>query len=203
VISDKLKKELLESLLIFIIIFSVFAIGPFLLSGVWPPFTSILSGSMEPNINTGDMVFIVDNERFVSDSSSIYGVSPTENKEIESFNEYGDVIIFYPNGDETETPVIHRADLYVEEGENWVSEIDDDFLSINSCSTIANCPAPHNGFITIGDNNSEYDQIGGISEPVKEEWIIGKAKYRVPFVGSFRNAIEYIFGKFTITVVHM
>ncbi len=200
-ISDKLKKELLESLLIFILVFSIFALGPFLLSGVWPPFTSILSGSMEPNINTGDMVYIVDNERFVSDSNSIYGVSPAENEETKSFNEYGDVIIFYPNGDDTKTPVIHRADVYVEKGDDWVSEVDNNLL--RACNNVENCPAPHNGFITIGDNNSEYDQIGGISEPVKEEWIIGKAQYRVPFVGLVRNTIEYIFGKFTIPALYM
>lgn len=204
---DKYKNDVIETIVIFIVVFIIVGLGPFLVSGVWPPFTSVLSDSMEPNINTGDIVFIVDNERYVSDNNSFAGVSPMENGAVNSFNEYGNIIVFYPDGDKTNIPVIHRAAFYVEEDENWVQKVNKNSLISNSCSEISNCPAPHNGLITIGDNNSNYDQITGLSEPVKEEWIIGKAKYRIPYIGTIRNAMEHISPSITVpqyspTVLH-
>jgi hypothetical protein len=62
---DDLKKyiiDIIEPALHFILIFTLIIGVPFFISGVWPPFVSILSESMEPNIDTGDMVFIVDND---------------------------------------------------------------------------------------------------------------------------------------------
>lgn len=46
----------------------------------------------------------------------------------------------------------------------------------------------HTGYITKGDNNSGSDQGSPISglealEPVKDEWVIGKALFAVPMVG--------------------
>jgi signal peptidase len=46
----------------------------------------------------------------------------------------------------------------------------------------------HAGYITKGDNNIASDQgstIAGLGtlEPVKEEWVIGKALFVVPLVG--------------------
>jgi signal peptidase len=51
--------------------------------------------------------------------------------------------------------------------------------------------APHAGYITKGDNevtNRYYDQQGQVSYmlPVKEEWVIGVAKYRIPYIGYLR-----------------
>jgi signal peptidase len=74
------------------------------------------------------------------------------------------------------TPVIHRAIYFVEEGEQmWEGGPE----------------APHEGYITKGDNmktNSFYDQQGQISylSPVKEEWIIGVARYKIPYIGHIR-----------------
>jgi signal peptidase len=49
-------------------------------------------------------------------------------------------------------------------------------------------PSTHSGYITKGDNNIASDQgsaIAGLGalEPVKEEWVIGKALFAIPFVG--------------------
>ncbi|MFL9629275.1 S24/S26 family peptidase, partial [Aeromonas jandaei] len=41
----------------------------FSLSGVWPPMVAIESGSMEPNMQPNDLVFMTDNERFVDDAA--------------------------------------------------------------------------------------------------------------------------------------
>ncbi len=52
-------------------------------------------------------------------------------------------------------------------------------------------PAPYSGYITKGDNvvtNKHFDQEGQISylTPVKDEWIIGTAQYRIPYLGYIR-----------------
>jgi signal peptidase len=167
------------------IIISLILIGiPFLISGVWPPFVSVISDSMEPTMSRGDMIFIVENERF-SDESDIEGIEVAEQE-----GEDGDVIVYRPNGQKNKTPVIHRAVLYVEEGENWVKKADSRYLSSNSCAFTSNCPAPNSGFITLGDSNNRYDQSVGISSPVKEEWVIGKAKQKIPFVGWIRVTLS-------------
>ncbi len=49
-------------------------------------------------------------------------------------------------------------------------------------------PAPHAGYITKGDNidtNKQVDQATSISklQPVKEEWIIGVARWKIPLIG--------------------
>ncbi|GAI60035.1 unnamed protein product [marine sediment metagenome] len=71
-----------------------------------------------------------------------------------SFNDYGDVIIYRPNGFSSATPIIHRAMHLVEKGEEMPG----------------GKPAPHAGYITKGDNNQRPDQPG--YEPVKPKWII-------------------------------
>lgn len=183
--------EFIESALYFILIFTIVVGIPFMISGVWPPFVSILSESMEPNINTGDMVFVVDNERY-TDNTVYGGVNTMENETRKSFNEYGDVIVFNRDGDNSSVPVIHRAAFYVEEDENWIHRANKNKLSSLSCNEIENCPAPNEGIITIGDNNKGYDQAAGITKPVKEDWIIARAQYRIPLLGLIRNGIEAI-----------
>lgn len=39
----------------------------FTVSGVWPPLVAVESGSMEPNMERGDLIFVVDDDRFVGD----------------------------------------------------------------------------------------------------------------------------------------
>lgn len=164
-----------------------FIIGiPYLISGIWPPFVSVISDSMEPKMERGDMVFIVENERYES-NNSIGGID-VENEGSSA----GDVIVYIPNGDSTETPVIHRAIEYVDKGEDWTDQIDSEDLSSNSCDVIANCPAPHSGFITLGDANSRVDQDARISSPVKEEWIVGKSVQTIPYLGWIRIAFSSI-----------
>lgn len=127
----------------------------------------IQSSSMEPTIEEGEKeLIILENSPTVSYPDSVDG-----KYEIES---NGDVIVFYPDGDESETPVIHRAIMYVEEDENWYDNHNISSESSNdSCLEIEYCPAPNSGFITKGDGNGYFDQEAGISKPVNESWIIG------------------------------
>lgn len=173
------------------IIASVF----FLLTGLTSPFVAVSSGSMEPHINTGDLVVIAayspDDPPPLAGNGEITTVreSRTQNTAYTSFSEPGDVIVFTREGGGT--PVIHRAHFWVEEGENWVTDADPAYLGdVESCAEIQTCPAPNDGYITAGDNNGVYDQVRADYTPVQKPRIIGIAQYRVPWLGWIRIGIE-------------
>ncbi len=178
----------------------------FAVSGVWPPLVAVESGSMEPNMERGDLIFVVADDRFVGDDSiGDTGVVPAQDAQesgYETFGEPGDVIIFKPDGSDFETPIIHRAHFWVEEGENWVdTRANEEYVNGASCDEVTTCPAAHDGFITKGDNeatNPTYDQFarGGNpqSDVVRPDWITGKAQYRIPYLGHVRLTFDSILG---------
>lgn len=170
------------------------------ISGVWPPLVAVESGSMEPNMERGDLIFIVDDDRFVGDdpiegTGIVTAESGLENGH-ERFGESGDVIIFRPDGDDHRTPVIHRAHFWVEEDENWIDRADEDFVGDATCDDVQTCPANHAGFVTKGDANSGYDQYqsGARTDVVKDEWVTGKAIVRIPWLGHIRLIFDTILG---------
>lgn len=175
----------------------VLAIGLvlFAISGVWPPMVAVESGSMEPNMERGDLVLIVDNERFVPEAAvetdgESTGVVP-ENIARETgettFGGYGDVIVYNPNGNTGHTPIIHRAKFWVEEGENWYDRAEPSTTgAADNCAELHHCPAPNAGFITKGDMNANTDQATQLSAPVRPEWIVATAEVRVPYLGHVR-----------------
>ncbi|WFN36322.1 S26 family signal peptidase [Methanomicrobium antiquum] len=144
-----------------------------LVSGTWPAVVAVESESMVPNMNIGDLVFVVSADRYGDLQTWEDGLSSGYAK----FNNYpdkqgnsvfGDVIIYRPNGDDSVHPIIHRAYGWYESNESN--------------------PLTNSGYITKGDNNNVYDQLSGISgigviKPVKSEWIIGKALFSVPYLG--------------------
>lgn len=164
----------------------------FMISGVWPPMVAIESGSMEPNMNVNDLVLVMDTDRFQPDTAhGETGVVPADdgaNSSYEQYGDSGDVIVFNPQGNEEEIPIIHRAIFWVEEDENWYDRADQELIgNANNCDDLVGCPAPHAGFITKGDNNPTYDQTGnGQLDPVKSDWVVGTAEFRVPRVGWLR-----------------
>ena len=187
-------RDLLTSVLIVLLIGGTL----FAVSGVWPPMVAVESGSMEPNMERGDLILVVDNDRFAPDSAvtndgASTGVVPADVAERQGrtkFGAHGDVIVFRPNGNVGRTPVIHRTMLWVEAGENWYDRGDPDALGgADDCEELDHCPAPHAGFITQGDNefsNANYDQVTRLSSPVRPEWIVGTAEIRVPYLGHVR-----------------
>jgi len=170
--------KLAEDVLISVAIVGGIAVILYAVAGIWPPMVAIESGSMEPGMSAGDIVFIVSPSNFVAEGATEqHGVVTYEQgkeDEYESFGEYGDVIVFRPDGSEVRTAIIHRAMFYVEEGETYETE--------NGETKVA----PHDGFVTKGDANRYHDQDRGLSEVVKPEWIEGKARYRVPYIGNIR-----------------
>ncbi|ADB58904.1 Signal peptidase I-like protein [Haloterrigena turkmenica DSM 5511] len=170
-------------------------------SGVWPPLVAVESPSMTPNMKTGDLIFVAEDERFVGDGAvagtGVVTLESGQESGYEKFNNPGDVIVFQPNGNERRTPIIHRAHFRVEEGENWVeTKANEDIAGDITCEDITTCPAPHDGFVTKGDANSNYDQIAGgaTTTVVKSEWVTGKAMFRVPWLGNIRLTFDKLLG---------
>ena len=165
-------------------------------SGVWPPMVAVESGSMEPNMERGDLIFVADENRFTGDDpidgTGIVTLTDARNNGHEKFGEPGDVIIFMPNGVNTETPIIHRAHFWVEEGEDWVEEYaDPEYMNGRTCDQLRTCPANHDGFVTKGDNNGGYDQAGTINTDVVEpEWVTAKGVLRIPWLGHVRLTFD-------------
>lgn len=177
-------RELLSSAAIVIAI----ALVIFAISGVWPPMVAIESGSMEPHIEQGDLVIIVEPTRFAPAEAENGIVTREQGATIDyqSFDEHGDVIIFEADGNGADVPIIHRAEFWVEEGENWYAKADQRYIAADNCRQLTHCPAPNAGYVTKGDANPTYDQAHGRTAPVKVDWVRGKAKLRIPWLGEIR-----------------
>jgi signal peptidase len=157
---------------------------------------AVTSGSMEPNLHRGDLVFVVEEHRFAPERAHAdTGVVPARTgveTGYRAFGAPGGVIVFHPRGDTAGTPIIHRARFWVNESENWVAngKADPAHLgSAESCSQVSQCPAPHAGFITRGDNpatNDRYDQVIGLSPVVRPAWVVGTGEFRIPWLGTIR-----------------
>ena len=169
----------------------------FAVSGLWPPMVAIESPSMEPNMNTGDLVFVMEEHRLAPGAAyadtGVVTHRTGQETGYSKFNGAGDVIVFQRNGDATRTPIIHRAMFYVNESENWYDKavaVDPQAVgAADDCGELEFCPAPHGGFITKGDNentNRHYDQVTSLSAPVKPAWVVGTAEFRIPLLGNIR-----------------
>ncbi len=161
-------KDISSSVLIVgVILFTIY-----LVSGTWPVVVAVESGSMETHIREGDVVFLLGTNRMnVTTYQKGAGIDYT------TFEDYGDVIVYIPNGNTEATPIIHRAMFLIDEGEVMPN----------------GRHAPHRGYITKGDNNMHYDQAG-VLNPVKPEWIVGIAKYRVPYIGYVTLYMRHLVG---------
>lgn len=168
----------------------------FAVSGIWPPMVAVESGSMEPHMYRGDLVFVMEEHRLAPEiavgNTGVVTYQAAEGGDgYRKFGDYGDVIVFEADGGRS-TPVIHRARFWVEEGENWVARANAAYLPPGDCSSLPNCPAPHAGFITKGDSNGQYDQVAGISGPVRPAWVQGTAEFRIPWLGYVRLSFSEI-----------
>ena len=168
--------EIIRDIVIVLLIVAVIGLVLFAVSGTWPALVAVESGSMEPNIPTYALAFVVEESRYggwqTQEEALASGADPV-------FNGYGNVIVYQPNGVTNVTPIIHRA----------ITRITDEEAASPEWGFTGD--AAHGGVITKGDNpvtNSMPDQKGYFSrygrvEPVKDEWIVGKALFAVPFIG--------------------
>ena len=170
-------------------VFAVVLVGFFLfaVSGVWPPLVAVESGSMLPNMERNDLVFVMEETRFPGERAEHGVVTARVGAETDytKFGNPGDVIVYAADGDRGGTPIIHRAMLWVEAGENWCAAADPAYLG-GLDPDDPRCVADHAGFITKGDNNPSYDQATGLSGPVRPAWVVGTAEFKIPGLGWIR-----------------
>ncbi len=170
--SDNFWIGLLNDLLFVAVMIGLFMLISQISLGTPRPAVAVESGSMLPNIGIGDVVIIQNIQRtqiITHTEGALSGYT--------SFNEYGNVILFRKYGSTADTPIIHRAMYWVEEGEPMWS---------------GGPAAPYSGYITKGDHNWGIDQMTETSkhQPVKEEWIIGVARWHIPWVGYLSLAVH-------------
>jgi signal peptidase I len=112
--SDNKVVSILREFLWVIIVVGAIAALLFAVSGTWPAVVTIESESMVPHMNVGDLVFVVQADRFGQLQTWTEGKETGYTK----FGDYGDVIIYNPNGGTSSWvpfiaggahPIIHRA----------------------------------------------------------------------------------------------
>ncbi len=179
--SDHWAVSLARDILWLVAVVGGIALALYLICGTWPAVVTIESESMVPNMNVGDLVVVVQKERYGDFQTWAEGKGSGYRK----FNDYGDVIVYRPNGisgtiipvpliSSSPHPIIHRAMMWIE--------------AKDISGNISAYYTPHAGYITKGDHNKNIDQVAvysdiGLIEPVKEEWVIGKALFTIPLVG--------------------
>jgi signal peptidase len=195
-------------------------------TGQWfaAPMVAIESGSMEHpdspfgrlgTIDAGDMVLVV---KVTKRSDIIPHGGPIKGAEAEngwrSYGNYGDVIIYKPLGRTDVSQIIHRAmcwvDVYTTNGQTTYTIVDygidnKTVLDIPELGLYNRDPRwTHSGFLTKGDNNDVIDEITDICpEPVKVEWISGKARFEIPWLGTINLFFEdLLHGTHTVQNVH-
>jgi signal peptidase len=175
--TDNYGLALLRDIVVAFLIVAVIISAVYAYSGSTTPLVAVQSGSMEPNINIGDVVLIK-----TVNYTQIVTYKEGKATNYERFGNYGDVIVYKPDGDSGATPIIHRAMDWVNAGD----KLPDGETAVNA------------GFITKGDANQEVDQpmlFGGMPpvEPVKPEWIVGVAQQPpIPWVGNLRLALPTV-----------
>lgn len=131
----------------------------------------------------------------------------------------GDVIMYYPNNDTSRTPVIHRAVAWIEvigsgPGRRYeVAWIDGETLRFDSTGVYMpefglderygyprerGFKPVRSGFVTRGDNpltNPVSDQALGISQLVQPDWVVGKARFELPWFGLLKLAVANEFNQ--------
>ncbi len=174
-------KDLISTLLTVAVIIGV----GIAITGTWPFMVAVQSGSMEPHLHIGDVVILVSPSR-----TKIITWVEGHRLHYRMFGDYGDVIVYYPNGDRRITPIIHRVIAWVNKG---------DRIPILDHRTgkliLSNVVAPSSGYITQGDHNPIPDQLAELPNgerilPVKRSWIVGVAKFRIPYIGYLRLLLQ-------------
>jgi signal peptidase len=211
--SDNKKISLVRDVVIAVIVVLILLSIIWAYTGQWfsAPMVAITSGSMmhanEPfgrlgTIDAGDMVLLVKVNK-KSDIATYFSAEAQGKDGPQTYGNYGDVVIYRKYGNPAEEQIIHRTMCWVEveDGENGRTYTIEEYnifkeksilipeLGIESPTGGPYTPNwSHSGFITKGDNpftNKECDQTGGIcSELIKLEWISGKARGELPWIGT-------------------
>ena len=183
----------IRDILCVVCIVGFIVLGLYAVCGTWPAVVAIESESMVPNMNVGDLVIVVAPDRFgnivTSEEGAVTGYGKyNENPDKQGNKVYGDVIVYKPNGLGNLHPIIHRAISWHEADASRQYDV--------------------SGYITKGDNNNVYDQMAGLTnvgmiQPVKKEWVVGKAFFSIPYVGyAPLHIVEFAIILIVIMVIH-
>jgi signal peptidase I len=119
-------------------------VGLFAFTQNWPPAYVVESGSMRHgtgdhvgDINAGDMVLA---EKVAPTNIVPYVVGYRDG--VRTYGEYGDVVLYHPNGNFGSTPIVHRAILYLQ----W-----DPGASAYNATDLQGLPCGHGGNRTAGE----------------------------------------------------
>jgi signal peptidase len=115
--SDHWAVSLARDLIWLVVVVGGIALALYLICGTWPAVVTIESESMVPHMNVGDLVVVVQADRF----GSLQTWDDGKKSGYQKFGDYGDVIIYRPNGItdfwasigilplSKQHPIIHRA----------------------------------------------------------------------------------------------
>jgi len=206
--SDNEKISLIRDIVVALLVVLLILTILWSYTGQWfdAPMVAIESGSMmhrdEPfgrlgTIDAGDMVLLVkvnSKDDILTRGYDYSGEMAKGEGGFQSYGDYGDVIIYRKYGNTEEDQIIHRAMCWIEYHKEYETySVDEWGIDNESYITISELglnqyKPSHSGFITKGDNpitNDRCDQAGGIcSEPIKPEWITGKARFELPWIGT-------------------
>ena len=205
--SDNEKISILRDILVAFLVVFILLMILWTYTGQWfgAPMVAIESGSMMHldeefgrigYIDAGDMVLLV-KVNYKSDiltrGSNLGGEQAKGLGGYKSYGDFGDVIIYKKYGKTDEDQIIHRAICWIEYNEDKTYSVSEYGIENENSVTIKelglnNYRPLHSGFITQGDNpitNDRCDQAGGIcGDPIKPEWITGKARFELPWIGT-------------------
>ena len=204
--SDNEKISIIRDIIVAFLVVLILLIILWSYTGQWfgAPMVAIESGSMMHldegfgrigYIDAGDMVLLVKvNEKndILTRGSNLGGEEAKGLGGLQTYGDYGDVIIYKKYGRTDEDQIIHRAICWIEYYNNTYSVKEYGIENENSITIselgLHNYRPSHSGLITQGDNpitNDRCDQAGGIcSEPIKPDWITGKARFELPWIGT-------------------
>ncbi|MFH1101412.1 MAG: S26 family signal peptidase [Methanobacteriota archaeon] len=226
--SENEKIAILRDVLVALLAVFIVLLGLWTYTGQWfsAPMVAIESGSMEhPDsgfgrlgvIDAGDMVLVqkVYQQR---DLIPYKNAENTNDANAYTYSNWGDVIIYRPLGRTDASQIIHRCMCWVEvyQSDDITTYTITAYGIHNSTSVtipelgLYNFPPrrdlawTNSGYLTKGDNNNVVDQATNICpEPVKLEWISGKARSEIPWIGTINLFFEDILhGRDTVKNVH-
>jgi signal peptidase len=124
-------------------------------TGLWPPLVVVESSSMmhtDDNtssigvIDTGDLVLVKD----IDSSDDIVTYLEGVHTDYSTYGDYGDVIVYKINGDDSRTPIIHRAMAYLELNPGGASY---------TCEALQYLERGPNGKWDTADSGDEWDSL--------------------------------------------
>ena len=156
----------------------------FAYTGQWPPLVVIESDSMMHGtdnlshigtIDTGDLVLVQD----VNSVNDIVTYTEGCSKGYRTYGDYGDVIIYTPNGRGDVTPIIHRAMIYLEVNSDGLSYRAESLRDLPSVKWSVSNPLDSwdrlTSTLTIYDVGYSGAQVtinmGGLGSPLKAGFI--------------------------------